>query len=133
MMEEQRTLDHRMGSDESYYSALGGGDHRVRSSDDTLSETEEMNVNWCLLALRVASLVLLLGVVLSYAMGQLDARLLLLGAILAAAAAICLIASFFECFKQRVFVSRWTHRDESGAGVSDEKCLIESKALFVVP
>ena len=131
MMEEQRTLDHRMGSDESY-SALGGGDHRVRSSDDTLSETEEMNVNWCLLALRITSLVLLLGVVLSYAMGQLDARLLLLGAILAAAAAICLIASFSECFKQRVFVSRWTHQDESGAGVT-KSALIESKALFVVP
>ena len=125
--------EHRLGSDESFYSALAG-DRRTHSSEShSLSEegfTEELNVNWCLLALRIMSLVLVAGVVITYGLGELDSRLVLLGAILAAAAVACLIVSFFDCFKQRFFVSQWTDMDEVD-GVGTKSVLIEGEKFIV--
>lgn len=91
---------------EDSYAAFSGDEE-----DQFETQEEELNINWCILFTRVFSIFLLVCMIVSYCLGKVDDRFLVLGAILFGACGICLIGSFFECFQKRCFMS--TYRQSS--------------------
>lgn len=112
---EDRTTSEAV-SEDSFYSAFAHQDE-YPENDDFVSE--ELNVNWCLFFLRVASVVLMVCVITAMSLGELDIRLFYLAAIIFGVFATCLIGSFFDCFRRRFFTTSYfdhhDNRDLSGS------------------
>ena len=120
-------------SDESFYSAMSAGDDTFgglsgNGAHDLEEVSEELNVNWCMLALRVTSVVLIVAVIVSFALGRLDARLFVLGAIIFAIFTACFIGSFFNCFKKRFFVSSYTQGSFAEHGLGTKSLLFKDES-----
>lgn len=99
---------------EDSYVAFLGDDEEIFDTQE-----EELNINWCILVARVFSIVLLVCMIASYCLGNLDKRFYILGAILFGACGIVLVGSFFECFQRRCFMSTYrqsSHPDQLPAG-----------------
>jgi hypothetical protein len=81
--------------------------------DETEFETEEdeLKVNWCVFAARAFAVFLLICMIVSYSLGKIDGRFIILGSIIAGSCIVCLVGSFFECFQRRFFMS--TYRQSS--------------------
>ena len=106
--------------DDSFYSAMNDDDvvhhHPGLAGDDDFDEEEfgdALTVNWCLFCVRVFSVFLMFGMITMFALGKVDDRFFILGAIIFGVFACCLITSFFDCCKKRYFVSTYGHEDDT--------------------
>ena len=93
-------------SDDTWYTARAF--HEENSNGEVDDFHEELNINWCLFGLRFTTVVLMACLIASLCLGEIvDERIFYIAAIIFIISAICLIGSFFDCFKRRIYTTTY--------------------------